>query len=138
MRHSLRVVWALAGIIILLLLLLMILQVGGIAIRGVGGPADAITFTLSEPLLRGVPLTLQWQGGATDAAYEVLILWYDDEGDEVMVGKAGINEQRARVVLPCTTVGDTGTLALVNRETQEIVARESLTLLPAGAECLLR
>lgn len=136
MRNVVKVALILLVAIVVIILLLLATQVGGIAIRSTGTNTNPLSLSLSQPALRGVPTNLRWQAPANTAATPIQILWRSD-AEETVIGEGLLASNQARVVFPCTADQASGNIVLQHQATQEIIARLPVTLLAAGAECVL-
>ena len=134
MRNVYITALVLVGFIVLLLIGVLAGRVGGVAIRNNVARSDTMAIAVSQPMLLGVPVTVRWSGGEAPTEEAVTIVFRDTDREyEVGGGQAGGTV--ATVTLPCQTAGDSGSL-LIKDASGSVLAREVISILPAGRDCV--
>jgi len=135
MKTTSWVIIGLGALIIILLAAIVAGQVGGIAIRKQGATASSMAITVSEPIVRGVPVVMHWDPAAGTASGPLLFDWRD-EFAEYHLGEAQFADGHVAVSFPCEAAGKTGGLVIRAAETGKVIGNQLLRLAPAGPECV--
>lgn len=130
--------WAiivLIGIIVLIMIGLLAGQVGGVAIRR-ADEASSLVLNISEPVLRGVPVTVHWDTAAWPPEPATLTFDWRDEQKTFRLGGATVSSGEVTVTFPCATKGATGSFVVRAASNEKVILSQPLTLGPPGAECV--
>lgn len=124
------------------------LGVSGLLIIGIGFAVDrtpglgirtdevssAISLSFPAPLLRGVPITLRWQG--QDNQNLAVIIRMVAKNGTVSLGSGKLLSGSMRVTIPCVVSSKEVRIELVEAGTGSTVASSAATLLPPGPDCV--
>jgi hypothetical protein len=108
-------------------------RVGGFEIR-TDDVSSSISLVFSQPLLRGVPLTIRWEGQQEENIPVTMRLV--STGTTVSFGSGKLFAGSMRITVPCTLPSDTGRLELLDASNQALLASSSVDILSAGPDCV--
>ena len=133
------VVWAIVGVVSIIILLLIGIvagRVGGIAIRREGAEADPLSLTLSEPVVRGVPVSVHWEINEEGRVAMPIVFFWRDSKTEYQLGEGFLSETETRLTFPCDVPEATGTLVVRAAGTNQVFGSRVVELGAAGPECI--
>lgn len=125
---------AVVGMVMLLLVGVLAGRVGGVAIRKQSSADSKVGLSLSEPIIRGVPVRIRWVVG--QVGYGPVNIYYRDDGQEIQIGRALWRDGEAIIKVPCS-VGEVGTLLIRQISDERIITNTAVELVPSGPECLI-
>lgn len=126
---------ALLAVILLFGLGVLANRMGGVAIRGTAAQPSFLTLSLSEPVVRGVAMSVHWDSSQVTAERVKVI--YRDQAGELELADGPAQMGSAFVKFPCATKTSRATLVLRNSSNNNVLSTRSVDLLPAGRECVL-
>ena len=123
-----------AAVVILLAIGVLAGHVGGVSIRNTASQPRGVSLSLSQPVVRGVPVLVRWEASNSNKTGNVN-LFFRDSQEEIIVGQGSLDGQQSRIVLPCDTDGNSGAVVMRLADSKEVIATTSVELLPSGPEC---
>lgn len=134
-RPVLLIIGSIALVGILIIIGLLASRIGGIAIRNSATHLERGTISLSQPALRGVPVTVRWGVPPAHETTPLVLSLRDRTGEQVLPLRQA-SATAGQIVLPCT--GDETNVTLLVRAASDelLLASGTITLLPPGPECL--
>lgn len=108
-------------------------RTGGFAIR-TDDITSAVTLSLSQPIVRGVPVRIRWEGQQKENIPVLMQLVSPTE--TVILGSGKLLTGSLRITVPCPLIADTGRMELLDASSQAILASSSVQILPPGPDCI--
>ncbi len=95
----------------------------------------AITLSIPDPMLLGVPIAMRWQGhaGMDDRAIGLRLV--SSEG-VILLGDAALVSGVHYVTVPCTLSPSPVRVEMVDNKTGGILASSAVAVLPPGPDCV--
>lgn len=122
------------GLIIFLLVGVLAGKVGGVAIRKQSAIMSNVILSVSEPMMRGVPVRIEWiVGQMVDRPVNI---FYRENGRETQIGQARWQDGRAVIQVPCS-IGGVGTLLIRQVSGGQMITSLAVELAPPGPECVI-
>ena len=112
---------------------LIIDRVGGVGIR-TDDISSHVSLSISQPLLRGVPLMIRWQGNQEENLMVMMQLVSEHETLPLESGK--LSAGFLRITIPCALSSLSARLELVESSSSAILAFSPVTLFPPGPDCV--
>lgn len=134
MNKKIVVSLGVAGVIAILLIGVVASRVGGVALRNNIVRNNYLALDVTEPLLRGVPIRIQWAGENENIEGWLQVYLRDRQGEQA-IGSAPAEDGEAIVVLPCKSNDKLYSLVVRKVDNNRVVASKTVKVLPPGAEC---
>ncbi len=133
MTKALQYVSLALGAVLLVGIGFIVDRVGGFEIR-TDDVSSSISLSLSQPVVRGVPVTIRWEGQQKENLAVAMRLVAATE--TVSLGSGKLFTGSMRVTVPCTLPSDIARLELSDANSHALLASSSVRILPAGPDCL--
>lgn len=121
------------GALLLIGIGLIVDRVGGFAIR-TDDVSSSISLSFSQPSLRGVPLTIRWQG-QQQGNFAVTMQLISPSGT-VVLGSGKLFSGSMHITIPCALPESPARLELIDTSTRAILASSPIDILPPGPDCV--
>lgn len=134
MTRNLRIATAAFSIFALVGVGVLVDRFGYVEIR-TNNSERAITLSIPNPILLGVPVVVRWQGHEEmqDRAVELRIVHAQET---VSFGATSLVSGLARIHVSCTSLLAPARIELVEQTTEAILASAAIDLLPPGPDCV--
>jgi hypothetical protein len=130
--------WVIIGLVVIIGLLVVGIvagRVGGIAIRNQATAPAQVLVRISEPVVRGVPVAVDWDASMPNMPATLSFEWRDEQ-NKFDLGTAAWQDGRTTLQFPCVSEQSNGGLVLRSADDGKVVGTQLIELAPAGPECI--
>ena len=130
--------WVIIGLVAVIGLLVIGIvagRVGGIAIRSQGTATNQLQVQLSEPVVRGVPVAVDWDTTLPNIPDSLSFEWRDEQ-NKYDLGTATGQSGRTTLQFPCVSAQSNGGLVVRSAGDGKVLGTQLIELAPAGPECI--
>ncbi|HLC49193.1 MAG TPA: hypothetical protein VJI96_02300 [Candidatus Andersenbacteria bacterium] len=133
MKNKIPYVFFGVGAVLLIGVGLLVDRVGDIDTRS-DGVSPALSLSFSNPVMRGVPVTVRWTGQRSGNVG--VTMHFVSVAGQSVIGSGKLSTAFMRVTIPCTVSGGLARLELRDAITKATLASRPVTSLPPGPDCV--